>query len=368
MIDKLDMGVDRRAPWTREFGKVLEIADSPEWREKTTRDGGHYRKRIDLREVSGGELPVIVHMHNRHDWKADDKIELIETGGMSLRAMRETVSSMYHFPAELCTVMRLDLASDVEGTPVHWFREHTYIAMKQKQQSWMEQGSRTAQTIYAGIKPSQIRIYDKTGHRQFLLNRELRRMTREERQHVAGVELRDPNFAAICFERRWGYPRDRIITRVERQLGGGEPSRVFSPLEIEGAKRRRAQVGDLEKLILGFDPQGKTIGFDPFDRIVFAADAAEPQFGKKWRPEDKIAVLYLIDYAKRWGIENMRVYLRDLCRPDSLRNFAVNHRGRFYRAWRKYGPHILSAIGEGGSTRATVLQSYSRSIYKQLAA
>lgn len=354
MIDKLDVGVSSRAPYRNSFSKLLNIAQSPEWRKKTWTDGGHYRSRIDLREVSGWTMPVILHVGNKHDNKAPDKVELIETGTMTLREMKDTLHEMYEFAPDDGRVMRLDLASDVEGTPVEWFRENTYVAMKQTHRAWLEMSSRRAQTIYAGQKPRQLRIYDKTGHRAYIMQREVRRLPRE---------LRDLSFS---FEKRWGYPQSKIITRIERQMGAKEPERMgFEHLF------------DLKDLLIISNDGYKTIrGFDPFTRLTFPGDIAGPDyeayrgdlhralFKRSMRPADRLAVERLVEYAREHGIQNARDHLYNLCAGHG------DQRQRFYRAWNKYKSFVMATVGgdEEGTNRESVLRAYSRSIHHQLAA
>jgi hypothetical protein len=327
LIDKLDLGVNNRADYTRAFSKVLSIADRPEWRDKVWKQGGHFRRRGDLREVSGGELPVILHMGNLHDRKADNKVELIETGKMGIQEMRDTVESMFVVPADECRVLRLDCAADIKGTPVEWFRQRTYVAGKQNRRAWLEceLGSRQAHTLTAGVKPRQLRIYDKTGHRAALLASELRKMTRQEREF------------GMTFEKRWGYPQSQKITRVERQLGGGEPK-----------TRGYGKMGYLNALA----------GFDPFEQIVFPSDL-EYTPGKLTDPRDYYTALALRQHAEWDGIENMWDALRQNCVSD----------WQFYKLKKRYKAFILcSAEEETGTSRQAVRAAFVESLSVQLAA
>jgi hypothetical protein len=327
LIDKLDLGVNNRAQYTRSFSKVLSISERPEWRDKVWKQGGHFRRRGDLREVSGGELPVILHMDNLHNRKAPNKVELIETGKLKLAEMGELVESMFLVDADESKVMRLDTAADIRSTPVEWFREHTYVALKQSQQAWVhcEMSMRRAQTLIAGKKPRQIRIYDKTGHRAAMLASERRKMTKEEREY------------AMSFEDRWGYPQSQIVTRVERQLGGGEPT-----------TRGYGKMGYLRALA----------NFDPFERIVFPSDLVYNP-GTFRDPRDLYTACSLREQAERDGVENMWMSLRANCvSPWQFRKL----RNR-YRAF-----ILCSAENETGTTRQAVHAAYVESLRLQLAA
>lgn len=345
MIDKLDVGISSKAPYRRSFAKLIAISESPEWRDKVWRDGGHYRRRGDLREVSGGELPVILHIGNKHDWKADDKVELIETGILKMSEMKETIESMYQFEPGDSRVIRLDLCSDIETTPVEWFRNNTYFSHKQTHRTipFSEISSRRAQTIIAGIKPRQIRIYDKTGHREYLLARETRSMKRGDRLEAFGGTFEKPG--SMSFEQRWGYAREKTVTRIERQMGGGEPK----ILQLD-------RVGNLDRL---------AFGFDPFERIIFSADVARVDYGRSMKPEHRLAVDQLRAVASIDGIANARDHLFSICTGRS----AEGRRRQFYRLWDRYKSFIVPIVGgEEGTSRAAVLRSFSRSINQQLAA
>jgi hypothetical protein len=310
----------------------MALSETPEWYGKVWRDGGHYRRRGDLREVSGGELPVILHIGNKHDSKADDKIELIETGPMRLSEMKDVIADMYQFAPDQSRVMRLDLCSDIEGTSVDWFRQNTYFRFKQTERKWMEveTSSRRAQTIVSGQKPRQNRIYDKTAHRQMLLASERRKMTREERPFCQS------------FEQRWGYPETRMITRIERQYGGGEPKEV-------GFERVR----DLEKL---------AFGYDPFHNLVFMPPRPSRRI-ESLRPKDRIMLDYLTYLIKVDGLTNARDYVWSICRAKTREG----RRSQFYRLWRQC-QRILGQATVEGSSREGLLLSFNRSIQRQLAA
>jgi hypothetical protein len=339
MIDKLDLGIPISAPYTRSFSNILTIADSPEWSKSTKAGGAHYRRRTDLRELSGGELPVILHRGNMHNSRADDKVELIETAKYKLGDMKEIVRSMYVFPPDDGRVLRLDAAADVQGTSVDWFRQHTYPQFKQTHRAWLVQeiSQRRAQTLLSGVKPRQLRIYDKTGHRAAMLDAEVRRMSRAERVAAFGGTMEKPE--AMTFKQRWGYDKSCIVTRVERQMGGGEPKTL-------GYDR----IGNLFRL--SFD--------DPFERMIFPEDAGAVELSALKDPRDRIVAECLRAKARADGVTNARDYLGSVCR----------HRSRFtfYRLWRVYRPYVQANGEEVGLTHADLRKSFLSTLEWQLAA
>lgn len=301
----MDVGTPRGVEYTRNFARIVQLSHTPEWSNKVWRAGGKtYDRRGDFREISDGELPVIIHQGNRFNRKAGDKVELIETGPMTVLDMVSIVQSLYQADALEHTVMRLDLAADVPGLPVQWWRNNTYVGSKQVMREWAvaNVSSRRAETLTAGNKPNQIRIYDKTRHRRVLLNKELRRLSKADR-HLG-----------MSFEDRWGYSETDVVTRVERQIGGK------SALERFGFTK----VGYLYKVD----------DAEPFNRMVF------PRYNEKMlkgedafvrlNPEQRVMANYLRGIVERDGLTHARNHLFNMCKQ----------RTQFYRLWKRYRPLI----------------------------
>jgi hypothetical protein len=323
LVDKLDVGVPRNAEYTRGFGKLVAMSMEPDWHRKVWRDGGHYLRRGDFREISGGELPVILHQYNRHDRKAGDKVELVETAGMSISEMNSHVRAVYAVEPMENRVMRLDLAADISDVPVRWFRDHTEFRGKQTNREWAVQSltKRNAQTLYSGVKPHQLRIYDKTGHREGLWLSEVRKMAKSEREFK------------LSFEERWGYDRSMVVTRVERQIGGGEV-KTFG----------YSQVGHLYQLEKA----------DPFDQILFRDDVED------WRGElsadDRIGIEWMRYRVSVDGVVNAKAALRDLCAD----------RQKYHRRWSRWKSFVLATESARLVTRHDLLKSYRASVHKQI--
>lgn len=325
LIDKLDSAVPRNAEYTRQFSKLVDLSMTPDWHRKVWRDGGHYLRRGDFREISGGELPVILHQYNRHDKRAGDKVELVETGTMSLLDMNSCVSQVYKVDPLENRVMRLDLASDVPDVPVDWFRNNTEFKGKQTNREWAVQSitQRTSQTLTSGIKPHQIRIYDKTGHRAKILSSEVRRMQRSEREF------------AMSFEDRWGYRPTRIVTRVERQIGGAEV-----------AKFGYAKLGHLYEL-----PK-----CDPFKQIIFPEDVQPDEELDELGIKDRIVAEWLMERSVREGIVNTKALVRRWS----------HNREAFHSFWRANRGFAMPTGARQMCTRNDLLESFRASIHVQL--
>lgn len=314
------------AQYTPAFSRIIELSHTPEWRGKVWKTGGNcYDRRGDFRAISGGELPVILHQGNRFNKKAGDKVELIETGNLKVLDMVATVQSLYQIDALDQRILRLDLASDNEGVAVEWFRTNTYARFKQVQEEWNTRtiSKNRAETLYFGRAPNQLRIYDKTRHRKVLLSKERRSMPKSDRD------------LCMTFEERWGYPADKVITRVERQIGGEQIAKV-------GYTR----VGNLYEL-------GNC---HPFTQIVFPDDVRRPQRLKGLTAEQQITAEYLRDFAMRDGIQHMWNELYNRC----------PHRTQFYRLKKRYEPFVMPLSEADGTTREKLHKAFLASMQQQL--
>jgi hypothetical protein len=143
---------------------------------------------------------------------------------MTLAGMRNNIQRVFEVDPETLSVMRLDLAVDVEGIGVPWFAEHTRVRYKR----WLaelgvidavEMGNRRVQTLYYGKRPNVIRIYDKVEEYRVQYQRILRNVP--------------PDIEPPTFEDCFRLPEQRIVTRLERQMGGGRiPSELATVRDL----------------------------------------------------------------------------------------------------------------------------------------
>src|SRR5437879_3868072 len=77
----------------------------------------YYESVLDLREF-GHDL--ILHGHARLSKSGDHKVELVDTGKMSLSHMLNEISQIFDVDPEKLAIMRVDLTADVPGIPVSW--------------------------------------------------------------------------------------------------------------------------------------------------------------------------------------------------------------------------------------------------------
>jgi hypothetical protein len=248
--------------------------------------------------------------------------------------MNTAIRAVYDVDPLENRIMRLDAAADLANVEVSWFRDHTEFRGKQTNREWAVQSitQRTAQTLTTGVKPCQIRIYDKTGHRMKLLALENRRRNKDEQPEPQS------------FEDRWGYSPFQKVTRIERQLG-----------VTDLVKFGYTKIGHLYEL-----PKA-----DPFRQIIFPNErdfrgirgsSVIVGGGVQLTIADQIGILWMKDLVERDGVVNAKARLRALC---PLRQ-------SYYERWAKWKEFVLPSGGEQLVTRTQLLQSFRASTIRQV--
>lgn len=183
---------------------------------------------------------------------------------MSYAAMMNEIERVFAVPARKLEIMRIDLAADVSGITVAWFRDRLRIAYKQFQceigLEYAAMGKREIQTLYYGRRPNCYRVYDKIAERRGEYARLIRNVS---------TDAEIPSFDEV-----YGCPDSSIVTRVERQIGAGRvPPMLASVRALPSASE-----------------------FNPFERIqILSGGKADP------KPED----YRLTDYLTGRGLRQM---------------------------------------------------------------
>lgn len=237
MIDKLDVRIPEfAAPGPVLAGPLEQLRKHPL---PLFRPSRHYQYTCDLREPF--DIDAVAHLFLRHGRK-NHKVEIIDAGEKTLEEMVNIVTKLFDVTPWTLEVMRVDLAADVEGVPVHWFKDHAYVNRKQfssRIEKSFEQevqivgmGRATAQTLYAGKRPNLLRIYNKLAEWRVQWLRIVSRC----RRHNAGIDdfemtdeqryfgrLIPPTFQEYCRARDYEFKPSNVLTRIERQIGGRIP-------------------------------------------------------------------------------------------------------------------------------------------------
>ena len=243
MIDKLDVRIPEFTPPGPVLAKPIQ-----ELKQKPTvpyfRPSRHYQYVCDLREPF--DVDAVVHLNFRYG-RENHNVEIIDAGEKTLDEMARIIASLFEVDPWTLQVMRTDLAADVENVSVTWFRDHAYVGRKQfssrieksfeSELQFVAMGSAMAQTIYAGKRPHMIRIYDKLAEWRIQLrkierdygrfNDRMKDLALSEEATYYGQRMA-PTFRDYC--RRFGYDfrPGKILTRVERQIGGSRIPLEFS--------------------------------------------------------------------------------------------------------------------------------------------
>jgi hypothetical protein len=166
VLDKLDVRVSELAlPGPILAGPLEELKRHPV---PLFRPSKYYQYICDLREPFG--IDAVVHLYLRNG-RPNHKIEMIDAGEKTLEGMARIVTLLFDVAPWTLGVMRTDLAADIEGVSVPWFKDHSYVNRKQfssrieksheKELQFVGMGRAMAQTLYAGKRPCLIRIYNK---------------------------------------------------------------------------------------------------------------------------------------------------------------------------------------------------------------
>ena len=284
---------------------------------------------------------MVVHQMPRWNPKGGDKIEILQTGEKRVSEMVGWVREIYDFDVADARIFRLDLTADVLNVPVDWFRRHVRVALKQLHRTYLTVGleisKRQAETVVAGKRPKQHKVYNKT------LQREQELLPAHNRKRKA-QGLPPETFLEV-----FGYDPSIRVSRVERQMGEREPATVFG---ID-------YFGDIQR----------TVNINPFEKMIFPAVAA-PDLGMLGG-EDLMAVLYLRQFMDdiNDGLQNARNQMQRCFGLDVLRDKEREAaRRRFYRKWKLYEEFLHHSDAADLITPEKLLNEYKATTMVQLAA
>lgn len=207
MIDKLDLRILRRTPFTSEFERVyseLRAMDKGPFRAAK-----YYEYAGDLREYGYRSR---LSMYCTTDKLGNHKLELRDVGEMKLSGILNEIAQIFDIDPRQLRIMRVDLAADVPDISVQWFRETVRVANKRWRAAvtgdafYSEMGNGTIQTLYFGKRPNLIRIYDKQAEYRHAYKALVRNL---------GKDVVPPSFESLY----GAVANDRLLTRVERQIG-----------------------------------------------------------------------------------------------------------------------------------------------------
>ena len=216
-IDTLEVRVPGEEFWARDLRRICRsrISDTSPLLQ---RQGGQYRQVVDLR---GAGLSGILYLVSRVS--GSNKLVISRAGGLPYRHILGDIGALFDVEVLALQVMRIDLAVDVVGYPMAWFRENVAVRRRYCRDeigtvSYRTKVRRGIETMYFGRRPNLIRVYDKIAQ----LKAEGRR-----RKKLDDIPNADKE----------SWPDGVNVTRVERQYGGkGIPSQLstLGAIQVEG--------------------------------------------------------------------------------------------------------------------------------------
>jgi len=252
------------------------------------------------------------------------KLELFETGKKTHSDLASLIECVVEGDSERLEVMRIDLCADIPDVSVSWFHAHARFRYKHRERRIGRLTSdvicRTAiETLTAGARPNVIRIYDKINEEKSRFRKACRKQSRDA----------DP----LEFEREYGHKETDMLTRIERQYGGGR----------------------LRESLRTFGMIGNAAEIDPFETIELVSNqfriprVEDHEFGE-W-----LKGMRLRDEAQARGMHNFRRWLNKYSNGDAA---------RMMRTYAAFMPGSDTRAIE----RADIVRIYQESTIRQLAA
>ena len=322
MVDKLDLRVPRRAPFTPAFQRV--------YRELRALDRGpfhpskYYEYAGDLREYG---FNIRLNLYCRMDKTGNHKLELIDVGTMSRTQIVPEIQQVFEIDARTLQVMRVDFAVDVPKLALHWFRETVRVQHKRfrsaltDQRFYGEMGKAEIETLYFGKRPNVIRIYDKMAEYQVQYRNLLRKL---------GKDAELPSFESVSGVQN----ADAILTRVERQIGG----RIPEPVQT------------LECVM------NPGLEFTPFSNLKIIDHAPTPNLEASLSFETRCTGLYLRTLAQTDGMQAVSAFISKHSKGNG--------------AWvrNKYGHFLAADSNKGTLNEAELQRRFQDSLARQMSA
>ena len=323
MIDKADLRVQRNVPFTKEFQEVYESSQRGD-----RRPWGSSRYFASTADLRGFGYDIRLHMFSTLTPEPIHKLEIYDAGEKTLQEMRALAASIFDCNPDRLGLMRVDLCADIHGVDVGWFKKHTIIQSKQTQRElgtvapYQTVRKGRAETLYAGVKPNQFRIYNKA----------LERLVRWK-WYMRQLKRQAPELEPTQYEAMYGHSSEAIITRVERQLAGRDLGRMgFST----------------------FESLTVAASISPFDKIKFyEATQHEPSIEEygftKWT-----SGMFLRGVVNDFGLAATRGFMKEKLGRN------------LYREWKRLEPFLCLPSETLGIDSSTLYTSFQQSVSRQL--
>lgn len=318
MLDKIEVRVPYSAVFCdgfRFFSSELRLGDArtPAGRSM------NYTAVYDLRPF---EIEAMLHLYlKRGKTRKNHKLELLHTGRKSLKVMRESIERVFRVDGNEMELMRVDWAADCEGVTLP--QAHASIRVKYKRSTdcigkldYEMVGKRRLEYFRYGKSPNCFRVYDKPA---------------ECAARLPGLlKKANPDAEPPSFEELFGFSRNTILTRFERQTGGRG-----IPVEFK-------RFGDLRK----------AADYNPFENVEVCDSAfflPEPSITG---PARSIKIAGIHAYIQAYGFQQARAALN--CDNNAARLFSL------------YEAHVNETSSGPELTQESLRESYRTSVLNQI--
>jgi hypothetical protein len=208
LIDKIETRLQSSVTFRKEIRALIRQIDYSTGK-GFMRPSRFYVGVGDLRPLG---IDALLHYHCKKGGQGNHKLEMLDTGKKPYSALVAQLEAVIDAPLDDLGIMRVDFCADIPDVPVSWFHPRTRILYKRlsnqigplKNEIISKAG---IETISAGRRPNVFRIYDKVAESKMQFRRMVKRSSKD-------ADLVD-------FEKEFGFSPESILTRVERQYGGG---------------------------------------------------------------------------------------------------------------------------------------------------
>jgi hypothetical protein len=345
VIDKIEAMIEPNTHLRGQLAVIDWDSQRDDFSCSTVRPSKYYRAVADLRPLG---LEAMLHIDQKRYHTS--KIELFETGKKGMAEIHDTIERIVDCDPAALRMGRVDLAADVRGVSLPWFREHAYVQYKQficahakvVEAENSEMGKKIYGSLYFGKRPSCVR-------------KEYRGQLPEGEpdlfvwpQHLRVAEWLAAELPLID-SAAWLVPQssDRfpVLTRVENQFGGRVPANLHT-------------IGEMRKNVLDFNPfehmklvQGNVIPPSLFDKVT------RPWGEEKYR----FRVLEWMGYM--WARENWKTVA-------AQQMWSMLNRDRHGKLYLENMKEFLPPVEDNspGISAPELYERYRDSISRQLAA
>ena len=217
-IDTLEVQVPGEELWSSDLRRVCggRISESGPLLQ---RQGWRYRGVVDLRQHGFSAV-----LYLASTVCGSNKLVVKQVGALPYKHLLNEIGALFDGDILGLNVKRIDMAVDVVGYPVGWFRDHVSVRRRQCRGEFGTVSYRTdvrrgVETLYFGRRPNLFRIYDK--------------IAQPKPKAIKGTDW-------VLFKPdRRGMDSGLAVTRIERQYGGDRvPDQLatLGKIRVEGLK------------------------------------------------------------------------------------------------------------------------------------